>query len=693
MTNDFPLANVYRLPYEFASAAVAILAAFAVLRAPEWFFLSPSLGFFSACGLVLLAAARLTQGQAIRRYWSHLRRLPRYEIGAEEIPASRDELFIGRGFRWTAAHTQRRHLVVFREKERPGLLGPGPLTRWTREFERRHPAHWLADLTRRVSPLNPVAPLPPVGGDPTLHGVEPDEQDVWAPLADLFGHMIVVGTTRVGKTRLAEVLIAQDIRRGDVVIVFDPKGDKDLLLRVYAEAVRAGREKDFFLFHLGFPGISARYNPIGNFERITEIATRISRPLPDEGNSRAFKEFVWRFVNVIARALDAVGEKPEYRRIYQYAANIDGLAKKYLSWLLDRRQPDWQRAADAVELDKGQREKASRNGRDEETLRIAAVYKEAALVDPIADALLAVLANDRTYFEKLVSSLYPLLEKLTTGEMASTIAPDYFDVDDARPILDWHSAISRRAIVYVGLDALTDQEVSGAVGSAMFADLTSSMGSIYKHGPGYGQSAPVGPRRICLHADEFNELVGPEFIPLANKGGGAGLQLRVYTQTFQDIEVRVGDEARAEQTSGNLGSMVMLRVMNERTAEMLTKRLEEVPVTTITTLSGVADANDPREFGDFSSRNEDRVTTEMMPMLSEANLVKLPKGQAFALLNGNVLHKLRLPLLLPEQNLAIPRGWEDMLDHMERKYAEYVRHAESAPLVDRLVTEGRGGGF
>ena len=50
----------------------------------------------------------------------------------------------------------------------------------------------------------------------------------------------MLGTTRVGKTRLAELLIAQDIRRGEVVIVFDPKGDVDLLRRVFAEAERAG---------------------------------------------------------------------------------------------------------------------------------------------------------------------------------------------------------------------------------------------------------------------------------------------------------------------------------------------------------------------------------------------------------------------------------------------------------------------
>jgi hypothetical protein len=86
-----------------------------------------------------------------------------------------------------------------------------------------------------------------------------------------------------------------------VVIVFDPKGDIDLLRRVYAEAKRAGRHNEFFMFHLGHPEVSARYNPVGSFSRITEVATRIAGQLPSEGQSAAFKEFVWRFVNVMAR--------------------------------------------------------------------------------------------------------------------------------------------------------------------------------------------------------------------------------------------------------------------------------------------------------------------------------------------------------------------------------------------------------
>jgi DNA helicase HerA-like ATPase len=143
------------------------------------------------------------------------------------------------------------------------------------------------------------------------------------------GHTLVLGTTRVGKTRLAEILITQDIRRGDVVIVFDSKGDADLLRRVYAEAKRAARARDFYLFHLGYPEVSARYNAIGSFSRITEVATRIANQLPSEGNSAAFKEFAGRFVNIIARALVALGGRPDYQQVRRYINDIEPLFVEY----------------------------------------------------------------------------------------------------------------------------------------------------------------------------------------------------------------------------------------------------------------------------------------------------------------------------------------------------------------------------
>lgn len=61
--------------------------------------------------------------------------------------------------------------------------------------------------------------------------------------------------------------------------MFDPKGDADLLKRMYVEARRAGRESEFYVFHLGWPDLSAHYNAIGRFGRISEVATRIAGQL------------------------------------------------------------------------------------------------------------------------------------------------------------------------------------------------------------------------------------------------------------------------------------------------------------------------------------------------------------------------------------------------------------------------------
>ncbi|MBK6744835.1 MAG: hypothetical protein IPG66_18520 [Hydrogenophilales bacterium] len=97
--------------------------------------------------------------------------------------------------------------------------------------------------------------------------------------------------------------------------------------------------------------------------------------------------------------------------------------------------------------------------------------------------------------------------------------------------------INQSAVVYIGLDSLSDHEVAGAIGTAMFADLTSVAGQIYKFGVGAGQ-LPPGRRKLALHADEFNELVGDAFIPMVNKAGGAGYQVTAYTQTWHDVEAR-----------------------------------------------------------------------------------------------------------------------------------------------------------
>lgn len=682
MSQAQPVEVLLRPAVELYSVAVSVGAAFLCVAAPWSLALSPSIGIGSAAAFAAFGTLRMRQAWRILRYRRNIRRLPRYVMISRDVPVSQQRLFVGRGFLWEQKHTHRL-TQTFRPEFRP-YVEPTPSYRWARRMEERWefaPFPWkhLARLTSWDAPLNPVRPLPPVGGLPRLHGIEPDEVDVSLPLGERVGHSLVLGTTRVGKTRLAELFITQDIRRKsaqgehEVVIVLDPKGDADLLKRMYVEAKRAGREGEFYIFHLGWPEISARYNAVGRFGRISEVASRIAGQLSGEGNSAAFREFAWRFVNIIARALIELGQRPDYLLIQRHVINIDALFIEYAQHYFARTEPKAWEAIVQIE-GKLNEKNIPRNmiGREKRVVALEQYLSQARNYDPVLDGLRSAVRYDKTYFDKIVASLLPLLEKLTSGKIAQLLAPNYSDLTDSRPIFDWMQVIRKRAVVYVGLDALSDAEVASAVGNSMFSDLVSVAGHIYKFGvdDGLPGAMPGAKVPINVHADEFNELMGDEFIPMINKGGGAGIQVTAYTQTLSDIEARIGNRAKAGQVIGNFNNLFMLRVRETATAELLTRQLPKVEVYSTTIVSGATDSSDIRGATDFTSNTQDRISMTSVPMVEPAHIVQLPKGQCFALMQGGQLWKIRMPLPAPDPDEAMPRDLQQLAQYMRQSYTE-----------------------
>jgi len=675
VSNHYPIDALLRPPVELWSAMAATSAAIVAAFAPWALMMTPDVGYGTAALLGLVSIKRTHEALRVLRFQRNIRRLPTYTISADKIPVSHKRLFLGKGFRWTQRHTQRLRDTLNQKVRK--YIEMGPLYHWARrkevEWETVPMLNYFAHLLSVRAWWNPLAPLPPVGGKPQLHAVEPREEKVWMALGERVGHTLVLGTTRVGKTRLAELLITQDIRRGDVVIVFDPKGDAELMQRIVAEAKRAGREKALNLFHLGYPEISSRYNAIGSFSRITEVATRVANQLPNEGNSAAFREFAWRFTNIIARALVAMGRRPDYNQIVRHITNIEPLLTDYCHhWLPTVAPREWQQEVKAMAEQINERDLPfALKGRSHDVIALVRYIKEQGLYDPVADGLRSAFEYDKTYFDKIVASLLPLMEKLISGKTAELISPDYTDTQDHRPIFDWMEVIRRKGIVYVGLDALSDMAVASAVGNSMFADLVSVSGQIYKHGTDYGlpdggknQNMPT----ISLHADEFNELIGNEFIPLLNKAGGSGFQVTAYTQTWSDVEARIGNRAKAGQVAGNFNTLIMLRVKELATAEMLTNQVETVEVNTIMEVSGVNDSADPTSSVDFTSRNEDRISVTETPLINPSDTMALPKGQAFALLEGGHLWKIRMPLPDPSDDPAMPKNIQSIASEMKQRY-------------------------
>ena len=667
--------NRLRMAFEFGPASVLTATAGALIHhASDLFPFEPKVPLAFGVACAGLAALRAYEGIQLLQYRARLRRLPRYVLDADQIPVSDQKLFLGRGFLWGQQHTQR--LIESQTPAAQRRLKPNILFRWARQFEVRYEhtpwaRRWIR-LTTRDRWWNPARPDPPVGGNPCLHGVGlEDESDVYIDLGDRVGHTLVLGTTRVGKTRLAELFVSQDIRRDDIVIMFDPKGDLDLLRRMFAECRRSGRLDRFYIFHLGFPDISCRYNPVGEFGRITEPASRVAAELPSEGNSAAFREFAWRFTNSVVRALVVLGRKPDYIVIARYVTNIEPLLIEYHEYWFKREDvKDWVQSVKTIADNINDKNLPNAlRGRDPRAIAMIRFAKERGMFDPVADSLRSAFEYDKTYFDKLTASLLPLMEKLTSGSSAGLLAPNYGDIFDHRPILDWMRVIREKAVVYVGLDALSDHEVAGAVGNSMLADLTSVAGSLYKFGDTRGLPKVEGHVRkpVPLHIDEFNELVGDDFIPFLNKGGGAGMQITAYTQTASDIEAGIGDKAKAGQVSGNLNTLIMLRVKNEETAEFLTSQLQPARIFTKVAETRVTDDNNPESPTDFVSQNADRISEEEADMLRTADLVQLPKGQAFALIDGGKLYKLRLPLAGADP--LFPTSMEEIAAWAKKQYS------------------------
>ncbi|MEI7178122.1 type IV conjugative transfer system coupling protein TraD [Pectobacterium carotovorum] len=682
MAQTQPVEVLLRPPVELYTVAVCAGAALLCVAAPWSLALSPDIGIGSALAFGIFGVLRWRDAQVILRYRRNIRRLPRYVMTSKDVPVSQQRLFIGKGFRWEQKHTHR--LMQTYRPEFRRYVEPTPAYQLARRLEERlefasFPLSQLPRLTTWDIPLNPVRPLPPVGGLPRLHGIEPEEVDVSLPLGERVGHSLVLGTTRVGKTRLAELFITQDIRRKnhlgehEVVIVFDPKGDADLLKRMFVEARRAGRENAFYVFHLGWPEISARYNAVGRFGRISEVATRISGQLSGEGNSAAFREFAWRFVNIIARALIELGQRPDYMLIQRHVINIDALFIEYAQHYFARTEPKAWEVIVQIEA-KLNEKNIPRNmiGREKRVVALEQYLSQARNYDPVLDGLRSAVRYDKTYFDKIVASLLPLLEKLTSGKIAQLLAPNYSDLNDPRPIFDWMQIIRKRAVVYVGLDALSDAEVAAAVGNSMFSDMVSVAGHIYKFGiddglPGASADTKVP---INVHADEFNELMGNEFIPMINKGGGAGIQVTAYTQTLSDIEARIGNRAKAGQVVGNFNNLFMLRVRETATAELLTKQLPKVEVYTTTVVSGATDSSDIYTKTDFTSNTQDRISMSSVPMIEPSHVVQLPKGQCFALLQGGNLWKVRMPLPAPDPDEIMPTDLQQLAGYMRQSYTD-----------------------
>lgn len=452
-------------------------------------------------------------------------------------------------------------------------------------------------------------------------------------------------------TRMAEVLVSQAILRGEVVIFIDPKFDQDLVDRMYQTCLECGRKGDFQFFHPGYPRQSVRIDPMANFGKVSELASRIASLLPSDGQAATFQAYAWNAINTIAAGQVAISEKPTLASIRQYLLlGVDGLLERVLArHLAEILGPEW---ADELrpyvdKVAKGVIKKATPTSGNEVTA-YAAYYAEkmvpAGQTTDVVDSLVEAFTHGREHHGKMISSLIPLMNMLATGHLGKLLSPDALDIDDTREIIDSAKIIQSGSVVYMALDSLPDKTVAGAIGAIVLADFAAAAGAIYNY------TDPSQRRVVSVFVDEAAEVVNAPFLSILNKGRGAGFRVTIFTQLLSDLVSRMGSEDAALQLLGNLNNNIALRSIDEKTQTYLTSTFGMVPIHKISRSASTAthSADLVPSVGNGSGAS---LSTEDVPLVDPATLGRLPNFHFFGRVSGGKIVKGRCPLFpkIPEQ--------------------------------------------
>ena len=127
---------------------------------------------------------------------------------------------------------------------------------------------------------------------------------------------------------------------------------------------------------------------------------------------------------------------------------------------------------------------------------------------------------------------------------------------------------------------------------------------------------------------------------------------------------------------------------NLATAEILTDHLPKVQVYTRQLDSATGDGTDDG-VTDFTSRTQDKYSPRDVALVDPSDLVQLPKGQAFALIEGGQLVKLRLPLASKDADPLMPAGLVDVVKSMRSTYQAYTDAADAGRVAGIQDFEGR----
>lgn len=499
------------------------------------------------------------------------------------------------------------------------------------EWDQPH-AQLMNDLMRR-NRSEIIKADPDTKGSPWIHGIGQSKEDIIFSIDSSALMVGVIGATGSGKTKFADIVVSQLVLRGECVLIIDPKLDEDLLNNTRRACELSGQADRFISFRRTHPEDSVRLDLMANFSSSSELATRITSLLDDSD----FKSFAHMAINNTVAGIVMAGKKPQFKSIRHYLeTDLDGLAMDAIVGYTKNLIGDEQ----ANDLFKEFAENTASLTRYKKAQAMIMLYREKIekiKASPDLDGVINLFERDRAHLQKLISSAFPLLTSMTSGEMGDLLSPDPHDDEDHREITSIAKMAEKNQVGYIGLASMGDPVVADTIGTMILSDFGSYAQDVYSFKP-TAERKPIN-----LIIDEASQVTSDALIQLLSKSRGAGVRIWVFSQSIADYAAKLGSKDKASVLFDNLNNLVALRTTGNESQEYITSNIPTVFVKTIMESHGTNSMSDD-PLSHTGNIGERLMETEV-PAFPPPLMGMIPNMEYIAKLSGGRIVKGKIPIL------------------------------------------------
>lgn len=419
---------------------------------------------------------------------------------------------------------------------------------------------------KKFSKQEKKEPYTIIGIGKDLKDKEEKEIEIILPDSARKGQFWCFGTNRVGKTRVLENMIEQDIKKGYSVVVLDPKGDIDLFSKVIQVAAQTKRLEDLSFITPIFPEYSAVIDPLAYYYMPEEIVGHIVSGV-ETGREPYFYNVAYEISLILVESLELIAKaqnrEPEFNflKIKNYISRdeLEKLKVNHLDQLAKRGISD--AAQYSMDMQK-------------------------------------ILDSPQDYYSKVSSSLRVALTELTSGNIGKIIGK----ADENRFIKRLQEGKSVILVAHLG--SLLTRKASKTLGKVLISMIQSFIGRVFSSG------RILNPP-LAIYIDEAQSVLYEGIDDLFAKAGGAGVWIHGFCQSVNQMYAELGKDY-ANTILDNTNTKFFMRVPDAETASYvsghfgtvkkfspilsvgggITTRMEEMPLVKEEDIMGLQ----PREF-------------------------------------------------------------------------------------------------